>query len=592
MNKNVSGYLSDAIAFIENEKPFHLGFLPTEQSSPLTRGLDRVMKADTAAGVRMLQRVDRNVLAMAEKVLAGATFQELVTAGTTAVLSGHKIVFSGCGATGRLSILLESMWRRFFVDLQADHEGVSDWASPLGNSVFSIMTGGDYALIRAVEFFEDYAEFGRQQVRELDLVPGDVLVAITEGGETSSVLGTVDEAVRRGAQAFLLFNNPAALLRDHLERSRVAIDNPGVKVLDLSCGPMALAGSTRMQATTSEQWIAGAALEQILVAVMQQTGRKDYLSGYRQGIDYAADFAVLLKQLESEPAVAALSGYIEFEADLYREKGLVTYFADDFLLDIFTDTTERSPTFMLPPFRKCDDSHSVSSWAFVKNPSFPTVETWKRCLARSPRCLNWKPDDYRRMGAGDAIIANPPGIQQDELQKFVIGSEINAARYGTAVNAAVLIGVGTAPDELEFRRFEQDFAIHAGAYRKAVRLFIGPTTRRDGFVVPCLGHSVSPLRLMEHMAVKLVLNTVSTGTMVKLGRVESNWMSWVDVSNKKLIDRGIRLIAELTGNDYRHACIELFRSIEELRCFPPGKEKPSPVQHTICRLRGERNTIH
>ena len=55
---------------------------------------------------------------------------------------------------------------------------------------------------------------------------------------------------------------------------------------------------------------------------------------------------------------------------------------------------------------------------------------------------------------------------------------------------------------------------------------------------------------MGHMAVKLVLNTVSTGVMAVLGRITSNWMSWVNVSNKKLMDRGIRLICEIGGVDY------------------------------------------
>jgi len=72
------------------------------------------------------------------------------------------------------------------------------------NRVFSIMTGGDYALIRSVESFEDYAEFGRRQTRELGVTGNDILIAITEGGETSSVLGTVDEAVDNGAEVFLL----------------------------------------------------------------------------------------------------------------------------------------------------------------------------------------------------------------------------------------------------------------------------------------------------------------------------------------------------------------------------------------------------
>ena len=62
-------------------------------------------------------------------------------------------------------------------------------------------------MVRSVEYFEDYQEFGKQQVRELEMTNGDMLIAITEGGETSSVLGTVEEAADQGAKVFLLFNN-------------------------------------------------------------------------------------------------------------------------------------------------------------------------------------------------------------------------------------------------------------------------------------------------------------------------------------------------------------------------------------------------
>jgi len=570
-------YHSKAAAFVTEEKAFHLGFLPTEQSNPLTRGLDLNLSNNTAAGVRMLQRVDREVLAMAEKVLSGPEFKELVEAGIAALTAGRKIVFSGCGATGRLSILLESMWRRFFVDLQARQPETMAWAGKLENAVESIMTGGDYALIRSVEFFEDYAEFGRQQVREAQMTEGDVLVAITEGGETSSVLGTVDEAVRRGARAFLLFNNPAELLRAKLERSRQAIEHPAVTVLDLYCGPMAIAGSTRMQATTAEQLTAGAALEQILAGALQRQGREGVLAGYRQPEDYAAEFAALLDELEAEPAVAAMAGYIDFEADIYARHGLITYIADDYLLDIFTDTTERSPTFMLPPFRKQGDEQAPSSWAFVKHPELSTGDAWRRCLARSPRCLGWTAADYERMGAAAAITDRPPKLDGNELMKFVIGAEDSPERHQVEVNAAVMIQVGASAAPVR---------VPAG-YARTVRLAVGGDRNSDGFVVPCLAAAPSPLQLMAHLAVKLVLNTISTGTMVKLGRVESNWMSWVDVSNKKLIDRGIRLIAELTGRDYAEACTELFRSIEELQELPIGTVKPSPVQHTIRRLRNQ-----
>ena len=146
-------YLEKAHDFVENEKPFHLGFLPTEQSNPLTRGMDEVFRHSPEDGVRMLQRVDRCVLEMARRVFASDGFAQLVERGLATVRGGGRIVFSGCGATGRLSILLEAMWRRYAGEKYAAH-------------VESIMTGGDYALIKSVESFEDYAVFGARQAAE------------------------------------------------------------------------------------------------------------------------------------------------------------------------------------------------------------------------------------------------------------------------------------------------------------------------------------------------------------------------------------------------------------------------------------------
>ena len=69
-----------AMDFIENEKQFHLGFLPTEQSNPLTKHLDKEFAESSEKGVRCLQRVDRNVLEMAKRIFA-ARFAKLVENG-------------------------------------------------------------------------------------------------------------------------------------------------------------------------------------------------------------------------------------------------------------------------------------------------------------------------------------------------------------------------------------------------------------------------------------------------------------------------------------------------------------------------------
>ena len=546
--------------FITNETQFHLGFLPTEQSNPQTRNLDKEFARSTADGIANLQLVDRNVLTMAREVLKSDPFEKLCKDGLETLKQGGKIVFSGCGATGRLSILLEGMWR----ECAEKYAPLNAYA----DQVFSIMTGGDFALVRSVEFFEDYLEFGREQLRMLKVGQGDMLVAITEGGETSSVLGTLEEAVNRGAKGFLLFNNPADLLAERIERSARAIRDERVTVLDLYCGPMGLAGSTRMQATSSEQLIAGAALEYMASSLMGTPMP-----------DVAEDFAKLLDELDSPDSRKAMADYVDFEAELYRKHGRITYCADDCLLDIFTDTTERSPTFMLPPFRPADDTTSPVPWAFVKNPLFDTPAVWERNMRRPLRCLEWTTEDYIRLGASDKIKNNPPKISSAHLLKIAVGNESSPERYATGNDAAVLIETGIAGNRAEL---EKAFDLYSENFVAAKKLFIG--CGKGDFTVKCTIPD-SPLRLIRHMAVKLVLNNISTGTMVVMGRVSGNWMSWVDCTNKKLMDRGARLVSEIGNLSYEESCEKLFEAMEIIAATTPqGQEKQSAVQYVLERL--------
>lgn len=583
--------------FLDHEKQFHLGVLPTEQSHPKTVGLAETAQRDLEAAVRMLQAVDGDVLPQATQVFAGAQFPRLVSALQRALGGRGRICFSGCGATGRLSILLEACWRRLWQEFQRDDPRLAGRFPAFEDRVVSIMTGGDYALIRSVEHFEDHAVFGRQQVLEAGLGVEDVLVAISEGGETSSVIGTVWQAVENGAQVFFVFNNPAEVLARHIERSRQVIEDPRVTKLDLSSGPMAVAGSTRMQATTCELLVVGAALEIALVHTLRSgldAADLPQLSvAAGAAPDYALRFAELLEDLGKPEAVAAIAAMTRYEEDLYRAQGLVTYMADRCLLDIFTDTTERSPTFMLPRFRRRDDQVSPPSWAFVKNPRLPTPQAWREVLRREPRCLAWDADMYRRLNAPPGLQADPPRLAASDMFQFLIGNEDDASRYGVAANAAILLVLGEEASRLAFPGDPLRAAFEACArpYAQRAVLAVGPPAApadlADTRWHVAVRLPASPLRLYDRLAMKLVLNNLSTATMARLGRVISNWMAHVEPTNKKLIDRGTRLVAEIAGVDYATACYALHETMEELaQTYPPGQAKPSPVALTIARLQG------
>jgi|TARA_Y100000782_G_C10065871_1_gene215690 N-acetylmuramic acid 6-phosphate etherase len=51
-------------------------------------------------------------------------------------------------------------------------------------------------------------------------------------------------------------------------------------------------------------------------------------------------------------------------------------------------------------------------------------------------------------------------------------------------------------------------------------------------------------------ATKMVLNMISTTVMIRLGKVYGNLMVDLQVVNNKLLDRGSRIIEQLTGLNY------------------------------------------
>mgnify|MGYP006089878915 FL=1 len=60
-------------------------------------------------------------------------------------------------------------------------------------------------------------------------------------------------------------------------------------------------------------------------------------------------------------------------------------------------------------------------------------------------------------------------------------------------------------------------------------------------------------RMKAGTATKMVLNMISTATMIQLGKVYDNLMIDLMAVNDKLIDRGTRIIVQLTGADYQLA---------------------------------------
>jgi len=596
--------------FLQIADQFKLGALTTESSHPVTVNLSDVARLDIAAGLKLLFEVDDDVIRKYREFAASGRARQIADTVLAALQQGGKLYFTGCGSTGRLSIQLVSIWRDFWQqqcrrrgdESQTEEKsdtphvvscGDEDWE----NRAFSVMAGGDFALIKAVEGFEDFTTFGKKQLGDLGVSNRDVVFAITEGGETSFVIGTAWQGVEVGAKVYFVYNNPDDVLCEHVLRSREVIQDARIEKINLTTGPMGITGSTRMQATSIQLAVMVTLLEMVVRDLASGWGKRsrEPLGVPGKGsssasphpshsnavpTQFLAQITELQATLKSPALLGQLAKLVAMEESVYRAGRKNNYFADRVGIDMLTDTTERSPTYCTPPFRKFDDPTATESWAFLYVPYPDSPRAWERICKRTPRCVEWRADDVRGLVPADKFARTVEiigKISYAELMRFRIGLDGIKNRPLGLGDSAVALVVEAEMDSLltadGFHRTQLEAARKAGAKTGLIFLGSAESCREVGaftakwnpdcstVLVP-----VPPTDLLLHgvvrVGLKMLLNALSTCTMVRLGRVMGNTMIWVVPSNLKLIDRATRYIQMLTGLDYVKANGLLFEVIE------------------------------
>ena len=141
--------------FLAISSQYKLGKLITESSHPYTRDLSHLASENLPEAVAKLKELDNSTINVLSEKLCTICYLKDVISDT--FKSGNNVYFCGCGATGRLSLTIETLWRQV-------HHGEA-----IENRVFSFMSGGDVALIRSIENFEDFPDYGARQLQKPDL---------------------------------------------------------------------------------------------------------------------------------------------------------------------------------------------------------------------------------------------------------------------------------------------------------------------------------------------------------------------------------------------------------------------------------------
>jgi N-acetylmuramic acid 6-phosphate etherase len=134
----------------------------------------------------------------------------------------------------------------------------------------------------------------------------------------------------------------------------------------------------------------------------------------------------------------------------------------------------------------------------------------------------WKDLEAHNITAQDVVV----GIAASGRTPYVIGA-LKKCRESGIITGSISCNPGAPVSK------EADFPIE---------VVVGPE-----FVT-------GSTRMKSGTAQKLVLNMISTSVMIRLGRVEDNKMVNMQLTNDKLVDRGVRMVMDNTGlTDYEQA---------------------------------------
>jgi len=203
--------------------------LITEESNPSSANLDMM---STEEILKIINNEDKTVPLSVERVIPHiAQAIEIIV---MQIKRGGKVIYFGCGTSGRIGALDASEWESTF---------------NAGDLVMSFIGSND-------DNYEEGYNTALQNVKE-----NDVVIGLSASGQTPYVIGALEASKLKGAKTISIISNPVELSQKIARLSDI--------VIPVITGPEVIRGSTRMKAGTAQKLV----LNMISTTVMVKLGR-------------------------------------------------------------------------------------------------------------------------------------------------------------------------------------------------------------------------------------------------------------------------------------------------------------------------------
>jgi len=444
------------------------------------------------------------------------------------------VLLAGAGTSGRFAALISRSFNRL---LRAAHKP----------AVFRPLVAGGYkALVKAQEGAEDDPSLAVQDLKNVlpDGATEIVYFGITCGFSAPYIGGQIEHlAANEAATSVLVGFNPLETARDlpveNWDKTFAEVIRPldgtdRFMVLNPIYGPEAIMGSTRLKGGSATkillETIFYVGLELAGIAAPDATGRPPSIED-RDSID-ARILDLLRLYRETVQAtydhMEDMASLIRVAGNTLRSGGRINYLGRETagIMGII-DATECPPTF---------GASFEDVRGFLRG-GWPELLDEKNDLSANGPEYNIDLDYFEKeklpdLSRGDMVMGIAIGELGPVTRALLEKSEKTKATTGVILIAAV----SPKKDDLP-----------------------GNTEHRHVLEIPSLGFQPGFHNLAE-LSLKIVLNALSSGAHVQVGKVYHNRMIDLRISNQKLYFRALGTIERLTGVDAESARVALHRA--------------------------------
>ncbi|XP_053565412.1 glucokinase regulatory protein isoform X2 [Bombina bombina] len=511
----------------------------TEKSNPITRELD---KADPNQLVQLLRDCDAEIFQ--EEDVAILNYQRLYsesilkTVGDIAksvqeilkTPDDGLVVLSGCGASGRLALLLANSFNRLLKGLH------------ITPCYTYIISGGDRSLVTSQEAYEDHPLLGAEELEKVcEGKKKVVFIGITCGLSAPFIAGQLDFCMRN-LDVFvpvLVGFNPVSMARNdtiegwHSTFRQVAEhmqnlqDTQRVFILNPAVGPEAISGSSSMK---------GGSATKILLETL-------FLVAHKAESNVEVTEKCLLEILRT-----------------YERAHKVTYAQSKKIAALVKQTATS-----------------------LQKKGHLYILGWRTLglmgIMEAVNCVPSFQADWRDVrgfiSGGYQTMENKEGDLTSEGPEFAVSHEdfVKSVLPSLSETDTVLF-IFTLDDELsEVEKLvtlvkDKTSNIHAISHATAGQYLPNPTKK----IIPNIIGITWPILFLEYegafiqmfqreLSTKWILNTITSGAHVLRGKVYRNLMVDFKISNTKLFQRALSVLQRITGHSKQRCTDAVLQSI-------------------------------